>query len=230
MNCLKDTKMKNDITICIPVRGGSRRIPRKNLLTLGGESLLARKIRQTLPLGRVVVGSDDAEMLQEAERCGAETIRRKCTNEGRDSANDMIAEFMRLIPPCETILWAHCTNPFISTATYADALACYYLAREEGYDSLFSVRELRGHFWDSKGEPLYDLDRCRERHICANDLDPIYEQDGGIFIQSYAQMRKNHYFFGSRPLMYTIEEAEYCDINTPLDWEICQWRFEHEAH
>ena len=60
----------------IPVRGGSRRIPRKNMLELDGETLLARKIRQCSYLGTVIVGSDDDEMLKEAERCGAMTVRR----------------------------------------------------------------------------------------------------------------------------------------------------------
>lgn len=207
--------MSDNITFCIPVRGGSRRIPRKNLLMVGNETLLARKIRQVLPLGKVVVGSDDEEMLEEARKQGAEVIKRTKTNESFDSANDMICEFMNLIEPCDTIVWAHCTNPLLSTKTYADALYAFYAQKD--YDSLVSVHEIHGHYWQSEEKPLYDLKSCRIRHICAVDLKPLYEQDGGIFIQPYTQMKENRYFFGSKPYLFTIPEEEFLDINNQRD-------------
>jgi len=210
--------MNNDTTFCIPVRGGSRRIPRKNLIDVGGETLLGRKIRQLLPLGEVVVGSDDDEMLDEARRCGATVIRRSKTNEGHDSANDMIGEFMNLIKPCVTVVWAHCTNPLLSTETYGRALDAFW--NDRFHDSLVSVHEIHGHFWDCNGVPMYDLEQCRVRHICANDLPPMYEQDGGIFIQHYDQMKRNCYFFGERPLLFPIPEEEFLDINTMHDVKV----------
>lgn len=213
--------MSKKTTFVIPVRGGSRRIPRKNMLVLDGETLLARKIRQVLPLGKVVVGSDDDEMLEEASKHGAIAVRRNKTNEGQDSANDMIKEFMELIEPCDIVVWAHCTNPFISTSTYEKALGAFNKGLAEGYDSLVSVHEIRNHYW-MQGKPLYDLDACRKRHICAAYLMPLYEQDGGIFVQSYGQMKKNSYFFGQKPKLFVIPDEEFCDINTPEDWVACQ--------
>ena len=70
--------------------------------------------------------------------------------------------------------------------------------------------------------PLYDLAACMERHVCAGDLPPLYEQDGGIFVQPYAQMRRNSYFFGERPLLYPVPEEECYDLNTPRDWLMLQ--------
>ena len=210
-----------EITFCIPVRGGSKRIPRKNMLVLEGETLLARKIRQVLPLGKVVVGSDDEEMLEEASKHGAIAIRRNKTNEGQDSANDMIKEFMELIKPCETVVWCHVTNPFLETNTYANAINAFYDGLREGFDSLVSVHEIHGHYWQGN-KPLYPLEKCRIKHICANDLSPLYEQDGGIFINKYEDMKRNCYFFGNKPKLFTIPSNEFCDINTPRDWLVCE--------
>lgn len=214
----------NDVSFLIPVRGGSKRIPRKNMLVLDGETLIARKIRQLSPLGRVYVGSDDEEMLEEARRHGAIAVRRKKTNEGADSANDMIREFTGLIEPCGTVAWCHCTNPFLSTTTYNNAYAKFLEARKDGYDSLVSVHEIHGHYWNSDMRtPLYNVTWCRNvRHLCANELPPLYEQDGGIFIQPYEQIRRNSYFFGERPFLFKIPEEEFMDINTPEDWVCCQ--------
>ena len=215
--------MKNEVVFCIPARKGSRRIPNKNMLVLDGETLIARKIRQLLPLGTVVVGSDSDEMLDEAKRHGAIAVRRSKTDEGHDSANDMIAEFLELIEPCDTVVWAHCTNPLISTDTYGRALDEFHRGLQEGYDSLVSVHEIHGHYWCAdKRTPMYDVTWCKNiRHLCASDLPPIYEQDGGIFIQSYDTMRENRYFFGDRPRLFEIPDDEFMDINTERDWRCC---------
>lgn len=211
--------MSDDVTFAIPVRGGSRRIPRKNLLDVNGETLLGRKIRQLLPLGKVVVGSDDDEMLEEARKRGAIAVRRKMTNEGCDSANDMIKEFLGLIDPCSVVVWSHCTNPLLSTATYARALIAFGDALQDGYDSLVSVHEIHGHYWNADmRSPLYNVTWCRNmKHLCANELPPLYEQDGGFFIQTYDRFKQTSYFFGDRPKLFVVPEDEFLDINTPRD-------------
>ena len=63
-----------EICAVIVARGGSKRIPRKSLLKLNGESLIARKIRQLRSckkINRIVFGSDSEEMLLEAKSHGA---------------------------------------------------------------------------------------------------------------------------------------------------------------
>ena len=222
--------MNGKTVFCIPVRGGSRRIPRKNLLELGGETLIHRKVRQLLPLGTVVVGSDSDEMLEEARRTGAVAVRRRCTDEGRDSANDMIHEMMGLVEPLEpkTVVWCHCTNPFVSTDTYRRAVAEFERCIGEGYDSLVSVKEVREHLWrNDMRTPMYSVEQCRIRHICAGELEPIYQQNGAIFIQPYEKMAENSYFFGEKPELFVMSEYESFDINTPEDWICCQVLYEH---
>lgn len=216
--------MNSDVSFLIPVRGGSKRIPRKNMLVLNGETLIARKIRQVSPLGKVYVGSDDDEMLDEARRHGAIAVRRKMTNEGHDSANSMIAEFTGLVEPCTTVVWCHVTNALLSTETYKRAIDEFYKGLQNGYDSLVSVHEIHGHYWNADMRtPLYNVTWCRNvRHLCANELPPLYEQTGGIFIQPYEQIKRNNYFFGDRPWLFVEPENEFCDINTMRDWEVCK--------
>lgn len=227
--------MSNDVIFCIPVRGGSRRIPRKNMLVLDGESLIARKIRQVSPLGTVVVGSDDDEMLEEAVSHGAISVRRARTDEGRDSANDMIGEFMKILSALEgeglfhpkTIVWSHVTSPFVSTETYRKALEEFEKGLDEGYDSLVGVKEVREHLWCSDMRtPMYPLEQCRVRHICAGDLEPIYQQNGALFIQRFQQMKSDKYFFGNHPRLFVMSDYESVDINTMDDWACAKALYE----
>ena len=69
--------MINDkrILAIIPARGGSKGIPRKNLQVVNDETLLARSIRiakNSKLLDKVIVSSDDAEIITEAKRAGAD--------------------------------------------------------------------------------------------------------------------------------------------------------------
>ena len=59
-----------DINVLIAVRGGSKRVPRKNVRPFGGSNMLTLKVEQELRLrdvNKVVVTSDDDAMLQIAE-------------------------------------------------------------------------------------------------------------------------------------------------------------------
>jgi N-acylneuraminate cytidylyltransferase len=59
----------------IPARGGSKRVPRKNLYPLGGRPLIAHSIlaaREAASLDRVIVSTDDQEIAEVARACGAE--------------------------------------------------------------------------------------------------------------------------------------------------------------
>lgn len=68
-----------DAVALIPARGGSKRLPRKNLLPFRGEPLLVHTVRAAVEAGlfrRVLFTSDDREMLGVAEACGATPILR----------------------------------------------------------------------------------------------------------------------------------------------------------
>ena len=63
------------VVALIPARGGSKRLPGKNLRTVGGRSLIARAVeaaRRARLIDRVIVSTDDARIAAVARRCGAE--------------------------------------------------------------------------------------------------------------------------------------------------------------
>lgn len=60
----------------IPARGGSKRLPRKNMKRINNQTLLEITIKQGMKVFPVVVSSEDDEILTEASRCGASVIVR----------------------------------------------------------------------------------------------------------------------------------------------------------
>ena len=205
----------NEVTAIIVARKGSKRIANKNLLLLNNQTLVARKIcqlKQCKNIDRIVCGSDSDEILAEAYQAGAEAIRRPdfFCDESVASANDMIANMMDLVKS-DIIVWAHCTNPLLSPTTYDNAVNTF-MQNLGTYDSLLSVVELKEHLWDTNKQPL-NYNPYAPKHTPARNLPPYYQQDGGIFIQPYQQMKENHYFFGKKPYLFTIPNDEFCDIN-----------------
>ncbi|WP_395148357.1 cytidylyltransferase domain-containing protein [uncultured Helicobacter sp.] len=218
-----------EVTAIVVVRKGSVRIKSKSLLKLNGQTLIERKIcqlRATKKIHRVVFGSDCEQMRAVAKNAGAEVVERDSyfCDESRVSANEMIGEMMSLVHT-DIVVWAHCTNPLISSHTYDNAVSTF-LTYYGQYDSLCSVVELKEHLWCSdKHTPLY-----MSRHTPARSLPPLYMQDGGIFIQPYMQMKANSYFFGRKPYLFEIPKEEFLDINEIRDYLLAKSIIETSAN
>ena len=71
--------MEKNIVALIPARGGSKGIPRKNIMQIGGKPLIAWSIEAAKGcphISRVIVSSDDDEILEVAQSLGAEVLKR----------------------------------------------------------------------------------------------------------------------------------------------------------
>ena len=72
--------MKHQSIALIPARGGSKRIPRKNLVTLGGIPLVAHSIlsakKSKYLKNRIFVSTEDSEIAKVAQKYGARVINR----------------------------------------------------------------------------------------------------------------------------------------------------------
>ncbi|MGN1124604.1 MAG: cytidylyltransferase domain-containing protein [Candidatus Gastranaerophilaceae bacterium] len=212
--------MSKEVSAIIVARKGSKRIKSKSLLILENKTLIERKIEQlksTKLVDRVIFGSDSDEMLEIAKLAGAETVKRPdfYCDESVASANDMIKNMMDLIKT-DIVVWAHCTNPLISSKTYDRAIETF-INNLPTYDSLLSVVELKEHLWNTDKTPL-NYNPYGKRHIPARELSPYFMQDGGIFIQAYNQMKSNSYFFGKKPYLFEIDKEEFLDINEYNDY------------
>jgi len=77
---MTDFSPVNERRLClVPARGGSRRLPRKNIAPLCGKPLLAYTIEAARESGlfpRVLVSTEDEEIMRIAEACGAEVFYR----------------------------------------------------------------------------------------------------------------------------------------------------------
>jgi len=217
-----------EITAIIAVRSGSTRVKNKNLLPFKNTTLLGNKIQQlklSKKVDRIVVGSNSDEYLEYSKSLGAEVVKRsdEFCDEISKTPNDMIKD-MCLKVDTDIILWAHCTNPFVDEKLYDDSLNVFLERDVKKNDSLLSMVELKTHLWHRVNDELVPMNYnpYGKVHPLAKTLEPIYYQDGSIFIQPHKQMLKNNYFFGKTPIHYIVSENQALDINTNYDYKLAK--------
>ena len=213
------------VTAVIIARGGSSRLPGKNMKDFHGNPLVAHKVKQLLAcrsVTNVVVGSDCDEILSAARDAGATTVKRapEFCDEKTRSWNEVIADMCGKVDG-DVILWAHCTNPLIHADTYDRAVSAFMSGDK---DSLVSVTRLQSHLW-LHGEP-FNFDPKSKVHPVARDLEPVFYQNGGIFIARREDMISWRYVYND-PLLFEIGAIESSDIDTPEDFMIAEALYGH---
>jgi CMP-N-acetylneuraminic acid synthetase len=218
------------VTAIIVARGGSQRVPGKALRPFGDSTLIGHKIEQLKQCKRItdiVVGSDCDDILLEASKHGASVRRRDAyhCDESKCSANEMIRNMVAMVET-DVVVWAHPTNPLCMPDIYDSAVEKYLSLSsiktpELMRDSLCSVSKVKRHAWGLDREPI-NFNPWAERHPLASELEPVFYQNGAIFIQPHRQMLENSYFYGKRPLLFEIAAPYDIDIDTERDLHIAR--------
>lgn len=212
--------MSHSFTAVVVCRKGSLRIPNKNWQILDGVSLIERKIVQLLGsvlIDRICIGSDDTRIAELAEKYSVDFFLRddKFCDEVSSTPNEMIKDMLSKFT-ADNIVWAHLTNPFISSELY-DIAIDKFISLSGEYDSLFSASRIQEHFWSCNQTPI-NHDPFSHIHVVAKDLNPVYRQNGGIFIRPYDKMQADGRFIGDRPFLFEVNEIQGWDVNWP--WEL----------
>jgi len=175
----------------VPARGGSKAIPKKNIMPFCGHPLIAWTIaaaRGCPAIDRVYVSTDCPEITEVSRRYGAEVIRRP-----DDLSGDRATSESALIHVCrelekqgivpERIVFLQATSPVRESAELAGALEHFERA---GLDSLFSasVPEDLLVWWEERGQLKslnYDY-RSRKRRQDAEDTGRLLIETGSFYI------------------------------------------------
>lgn len=214
----------------IPVRKGSSRVRNKNTKPFAGKSLLEVKIEElwrSKYLDGIIVGTDcpqAKEICKKYYNEFVEVIEREdyFCDESVCSANEMIFDLVSKVPDkYDEVVWAHCTNPLLSFGTIDKAIESYVSSNAlKGSDSLLTVTKIQSHLWND----LYpvNFNPLAERHQLASELEPLYYQNGALFIQTRQQFIDNKYFYGVRPEKYELDWFQSFDVNTPEEFDIAE--------
>ncbi len=226
-----------EILAIIPARGGSKGIKRKNLVMLGGKPLIVHSIEHALVsklVTRVIVSTDDEEIMQVALKNGAEVPFIRPKELAEDHVLDLpvfehALEFLRTKEGYRPDMAVHLrpTAPFRKPFWIDEALDLL-MAHPEA-DSLRSVSKPDKHPYrmftvDGRGylDPIMKHCHPEPYLLRRQDLPDIYYYNCVIDVTTSKTIFEKKSMTGDKILPYFMNADEVIDIDSPLDLEIAE--------
>lgn len=212
----------------IPARGGSKRIPRKNIKPFCGVPLLARTIgllQSTDLFARIIVSTDDREIADVALAAGAEVpfMREAGLADDQTGTTAVIRDTIQRIEAmggqCEIVC---CVYPAAVLASPETLAECNRLAATGAYDYVLPVTPFR--------YPVQRGLRLTEDRTCemlwpenfdrrSQDLEPVYHDAGQFYFGRRDVWLYEQPMFGPTSRVVVVPHSHVQDIDTADDWD-----------
>ena len=229
------------ILCVIPVRGGSKGIPRKNLREIAGKPLVAWTILQALTARdelegehelRVVVSTDDQELSAIARQYGAEVpfMRPEHLAEDTTATEPVIEHAIDFYTKegwaPEAVMLLQATSPVRLPGTLARAVRQFV---ENGKDSMVGVIPM-GPFvwrWYPDAEPTAEFEvMARPRRQELTKETYRYRENGSMYITKTCVYTEHHNRLAGYPGgsidLFILDEIEGVDIDAPIDFSVAE--------
>lgn len=216
---------RKKILALITARGGSKGLPRKNLLPAGGCPLIAWTIAAAAGaelIGRVVVSTEDDEIMDVARAWGADVPFRRPHALATDTASsiDVVLHALDQLPGYDYVVLLQPTSPL---RTAADIDAALRMVEASGAPGCVSVcQATQSPYWmyrlddDGRLTPLFESQATLARR---QDIPPVYVLNGAIYVARVDWLRATRNFLGPGCIAYPMSVERSLDIDTPEDFE-----------
>lgn len=198
----------------IPARGGSKRVPRKNVKLLAGKPLINYTIEaaKEAKLEKVIVSTDDNEIAEAAKAAGAEVIMRPAELAQDETPTlpviqHAVGEVEKSGYKAEAIVTLQATSPVRKKGHIDEALR---MLEETGAESVVSVRKVRGEA----------LRKVQKGEI--KEIDGEYFMLNGSLFVTRRDVLMDGSLYGSDCRALVMEERYSVDIDTEADFAFAE--------
>ena len=225
---------KTEVLALIPARGGSKSIPRKNILLLAGYPLIAYSIAAGLSsehITRVIVTTDDEEIAETARNFGAEVPFLRPAEYAQDDTPDLpvfqhalswLADRESYLP--RIVVHLRPTSPF--RQVYQIDQSILRLLRHPEADSVRSVsppHQSPYKMWRINPEgylnPLLETGDLESYNLPRQALPEVYWHNGYVDTFWVDTISRKGSMTGDTILPLVIDSEKCIDIDTHLDWK-----------
>ena len=214
-----------DIAV-IPARGGSKRIPRKNIKIFNGKPMIAYAIEVAINsklFDKVIISSDDEEIISIGKKFGAEIIFKRPLSLSSDET-PTAPVIAHAISECGKLGWTInnvcCIYPSVPFLNKNDLIEAFDIFTKKNADFVYPITEYPhpvqramriGH--SGKMEFLNSENELKN----TQDLETTYHDTGQFYwgsVNSWSSQKKMH----SNGLGMVVPSWRFIDIDTPDDW------------
>lgn len=209
-----------EVLAIIPARGGSKSIPRKNIVELAGKPLIAYTIEKALnskSLDRVIVSTDDDEIANISRKYGAEVIMRPkqlATDEA--STESVLQHAVKWLLDNEgykpdIVVLLEATAPLRKKRIIDEVVNEMILT---GADSVLTACKDYHYFWEKRGGKFIRLDaKYKPRQIRA----PRYRENGSVYATKREVVEQGKRLGGNVRIVLMDELSSLVDIHSDFD-------------
>jgi CMP-N,N'-diacetyllegionaminic acid synthase len=224
---------KNEIIGLITARGGSKGVPRKNVLPLAGKPLIAWTIETALQsdaLSRVILSTDDSEIAKVGRHWEAEVPFMRPIELSQDNSPSMgavlhavnwLAEHEDYRP--EYVMLLQPTSPLLIPEDIQKAIQIF---QDKQADSVVSVTAIHQHpYWTKTISPdgrLVDFFSTERSFTKRQDLPAAYALNGAIYLARRDVLLERSSFYGKNTLAYVMPPERSLDIDTPWEFHLAE--------
>jgi N-acylneuraminate cytidylyltransferase len=209
----------------IPVRGGSKSIPLKNIKKINGRPLVywtAKAANDSANIEKVVVATDSADIKRAVLGFGLRKVSvydRKPEN-ATDTASteSVMLEYIEAAHPApgDNFILIQATSPLLSAKMIDDMLDGW---KKSGADSALSCVRTKRFYWSENGTPLnYDF-RARPRR---QEFAGWLMENGACYINSAANILRDKCRLSGRVYAHEMPEETAVEIDDPSDWSVVE--------
>lgn len=227
--------MKNNATFLaiIPARGGSKRLPRKNVLDLDGKPLITYSIESALKskyIDKVIVTSDDTGILAVSKEYGADTIQRPdyLANDTATSF-DALKHTIENIEAYDYIVLLQPTSPLRNEKHIDEAIE---LLGKKKASAVVSVCEMdHSPLWSNTLDENLSMVGFLKDEVLnkrSQDLEIFYRLNGAIYISKTSKFLENESFMLKENIYaYVMDRKDSVDIDEKFDLDLAEMMLKH---
>lgn len=219
------------ILLTIPARGGSKRLPGKNIKMLGNKPLIVYAVaaaKESKYVDRVVVSTDDEQIAHIAKEAGAEVPYLRPAELATDTAPvvEVLKHMVRHVQENEGYnpdvhVLVQPTTPFVLSDDIDKAIETFFTTGANSCVSVCEVTERPEWMYqlrDNMAVPFIDTPALR-----GQDLPPLFRLNGAVYVTNMeVLMEKNVVFDNSNCAAIVMPRERSVDIDTPLDFAVAE--------
>jgi N-acylneuraminate cytidylyltransferase len=214
----------------IPARGGSKRIPKKNLKDFLGKPIIAYSIQiaiESKVFDEVMVSTDDEEISIVAKRWGAKVpfLRSAKNSDDHATTADVIIEVLDSYKLQGTHFdYACCIYPTAPLLKTSSIIKSFELLREKLYKTVFPVAAFSFPIWrslkieDGKVKMIWP----EYKHTRSQDLPKAWHDAGQFYWLNVPAFAQEPLLYSSNSGVIELSDLEVQDIDTLDDWKLAE--------
>ena len=215
----------------ITARGGSKRIPGKNIKEFCGRPILSYSIEAALEsrlFDEIMVSTDDGRIAEVAKKYGAKVpfYRSAATSDDYATTADVLREVLDAYEKRgRTFEWMCCIYPTAPFVTGKRLQEAFQLLKDKQADALQTV--VRFSYPPQRGLKVVDgfLQFIRPEFVRtrSQDLEPLYHDAGQFYIWRVSSFAEG---IVPRMIPLVLEETEVQDIDDLADWSLAEIKYQ----